>query len=199
LSLLDLLYLEESHADIVIALVHRWCAEHGQDISSDEGKKALAAAVRLSKSAGFGCADLFAALTGELAPIIERKRIDAVLIVEDEPLIALGMEEILVGQGLPVEYCPSREEALKLLGSKTPAVAILDFHLKDGKATDIAAELEARNVPVIFCSGLHQSDIPLEFRKATWLSKPFDDEQLIEVVSKALKMRELHQQRGECV
>jgi hypothetical protein len=47
---MDLLYLEDSHANAVIDAVHQWCAEHGHYIADDEGKKALGSAIRLSKS-----------------------------------------------------------------------------------------------------------------------------------------------------
>jgi CheY-like chemotaxis protein len=161
MSLLDLLYLEESQADAVIAAVHQWCAGHGCKITDEDGKKALGIAVRLFKSGKHGAYDV--------------ARVSTVLVVEDEPLIALDIESVLQAEGLPVDYCASREEALKLIASRTPSAAILDFHLKDGEATDIAAELQARDVPVIFCSGVQKSDVPLEFREATWLFKPFTD------------------------
>jgi CheY-like chemotaxis protein len=197
MSLLDLLYLEDSHADAVIAAVHQWCAHHGHDISDDAGKKALAIAVRLSKSASHTCPDLLLALTEEMNLTTQATRVDTVLIVEDEPLIAMDIEAVLQAQGLSVEYCSSREEALQVIAARTPSAAILDFHLKDGEATDIAAELQSRDVPVIFCSGVEKSDIPLEFRGAPWLFKPFDDRQLVEVVRDALNFREFRQQMGD--
>ncbi len=197
MSLLDLLYLEETQADAVIAAAHQWCGAHGCKITDDDGKKALAIAVRLFKSGKHGGPDVLQALTEEMAAMTSLARVSSVLVVEDEPLIALDIESVLQAEGLPVDYCASREEALKLIASQAPLVALLDFHLNDGEATDIAAELKARNVPVIFCSGVHKSDIPLEFREATWLFKPFTDQQLVDVVREALEMRDFHQQMGE--
>jgi len=121
-------------------------------------------------------------------------RVDTVLIVEDEPLIAMDIEAVLQAEALAVEYCASREDALKLIATRTPSAAILDFHLKDGKVTDIAAELQMRDVPVIFCSGVEKSDIPLEFRDAIWLFKPFTDRQLVEVIRGALNLLEFRQE-----
>jgi DNA-binding response OmpR family regulator len=91
------------------------------------------------------------------------------LVVEDEPLIAMDIEAVLQAEGFAVEHCASREEALKSIEVKTPSAAILDVHLKDGDATDNAAALRARGVPVMFCSGVRQNDIPAESRSATWL------------------------------
>ncbi len=196
MSLLDLLYLEDSHADAVIAAVHQWCAEHGHDITDDDGKKALAIAVRLSKSDHSG-PDLFHVLTEEMNLMTQLTRVDTVLVVEDEPLIAMDIEAVLQAEGLSVEYCASREDALKLIGTKTPSAVILDFHLKDGDATDITAELHERQVPVIFCSGVQESEVPLEFRGVTWLFKPFNDRELVDTVKDALNSREFRQQIGE--
>ncbi|WP_051447644.1 response regulator [Rhizobium leguminosarum] len=193
MSLLDLLYLEESQADAIIAAIHQWCAGHGCKITDDDGKKALGIAVRLFKSGKHDGSDVLQALTEEMAAMASLARADTVLVVEDEPLVALDIESVLQAVGLPVEYCASRGEALKLIASRTPSAAILDFHLKDGEATDIAAELQARKVPLIFCSGVQKSDIPLEFREATWLCKPFSDQQLVDVVREALEIRGCHQ------
>jgi DNA-binding response OmpR family regulator len=124
-----------------------------------------------------------------MATSLKPSRVDIVLIVEDEPLIAMDMETILQGEGISVECCVSREGALRLLVSMTPTAAILDFHLKDGEATDVASELRERGVPVIFCSGLDREDIPLVLREATWLFKPFDDRQLVTIVTEVLRMR----------
>jgi DNA-binding response OmpR family regulator len=59
-------------------------------------------------------------------------RVDSLLIVEDEPLIAIDIETVLLAEGLLAEFCASREEALELISSKSPSTAILDFHLKTG-------------------------------------------------------------------
>jgi CheY-like chemotaxis protein len=194
LSLLDLLYLEEAQAETVIATVRHWCAEHGCDISDENGTTAVRVAVGLSKSADFGGGDLLGRLSDHMTAIRRARGDNTILIVEDEPLIAMDIETVLHAEGLAVEYCTSREQALMAIAAKAPSAAVLDFHLKDGEATDIAVELQARDVPVVFCSGIQRSDIPQRFRNATWLLKPFNDRELVEAVSDALKIRDFRQQ-----
>jgi hypothetical protein len=50
---------------------------------------------------------------------------------------------------------------------------------------------------MIFCSGVQKSDIPLEFRDATWLFNPFNDRQLVDVVKNALNLRSVRQEMGD--
>lgn len=61
---LDLLYLQESAANTVVAAVHAWCAATGVELTSAKGKQAVVAAVRLAKSDIAG--DLFTALSQEM-------------------------------------------------------------------------------------------------------------------------------------
>lgn len=110
---------------------------------------------------------------------------DVILMVEDEPFIAIDMEETLLKAGYTVEARSSRTDALKWLTDNTPSVAILDIYLKDGDGTEIALILQARGVPIIFCSGGSPNDLPEEFRAALWVHKPYMDGELLRAVSNA--------------
>ncbi|MDW5318503.1 response regulator [Rhizobium sp. PL01] len=110
---------------------------------------------------------------------------DVILMVEDEPFIAIDMEETLLKAGYTVEARSSRTDALKWLSHNTPTVAILDIHLKDGDGTEIALILQARGVPIIFCSGGSPNDLPEDFRAASWVHKPYMDGELLRAVSNA--------------
>jgi DNA-binding response OmpR family regulator len=109
---------------------------------------------------------------------------DVILMVEDEPFIAIDMEETLVKAGYTVEARSSRTDALKWLSENTPSVAILDVYLKDGDGTEIALILRDRGVPIIFCSGGSPNDLPEDFRAASWVHKPYMDGELLHAVSK---------------
>ncbi|WP_426128569.1 hypothetical protein [Pararhizobium sp. PWRC1-1] len=66
----------------------------------------------------------------------------------------------------------SRAVAMNWLSTYTPSLAILDMYLKDGDGCEIALILQARGVPIIFCSGASASDLPEDFRAASWVHKP---------------------------
>lgn len=110
---------------------------------------------------------------------------DVILLVEDEPFIAIDMEETLLKAGYSVEARSSRTDALRWISTHTPSVAILDVYLKDGDGTEIALILQARDVPIIFCSGGRPNDLPEGFRAASWVHKPYMDGELLRAVSKA--------------
>lgn len=79
----------------------------------------------------------------------------SVMIVEDEPLIALALEEefikaIFLVSG-PFRTCA---DALSALNAELPDVAVLDAVLEDGPCHDLALELKRRSVPFLICSGM---------------------------------------------
>ena len=76
-----------------------------------------------------------------------------VLVLEDEPLIALDLEYMLGQARFKVIVIASRAAANGWLNVHTPAVAIIDIQLKDGVCADVARKLTAREVPFIVCSG----------------------------------------------
>ncbi len=122
---------------------------------------------------------------------------EAILVVEDEPFIALDIDEVLRAAGLTAEIRSSRSDALRWLERSSPAAAVLDLHLRDGDGLAIALILQARGVPVIFCSGGDPSDLPNDFKVAAWVGKPFVDRELVAAVRLAITDRDPHQQIEE--
>jgi DNA-binding NtrC family response regulator len=96
------------------------------------------------------------------------------LVAEDQALISLALEDTLEDAGVAVAGpFASCREALAWAEAHTPAVAIIDFQLKDGPCTELARELRRRGVPVIIYSGYpHGETIPPEFDGLPWLEKP---------------------------
>jgi two-component system, response regulator PdtaR len=78
----------------------------------------------------------------------------AVLIAEDEFLIALDVVEELSAAGFePVGPFSTTAQALEYCRTHTPDCAVLDLRLGDDESLPIADWLAARDVPVIFHSG----------------------------------------------
>ncbi|WP_276121932.1 response regulator [Pararhizobium qamdonense] len=162
-------------------------------MGDDAGKMAASVAVRLVKGNASGGPDLLHAISQEMAALNKPIDVQAVLVLEDEPLIQLDIEHILRKAGYTVKACSSRNEASDWLASRTPMAAVLDFRLRDGDCTTVANMLQSRGVPIIFCSASHPSDLPSGFQAAAWLHKPFDDTQLTSIIHQAVEMREFHQ------
>jgi CheY-like chemotaxis protein len=111
----------------------------------------------------------------------------SVLVVEDEPLIALDIEEMLTSAGCTVAAILDTCEAAEVwLASNSPDVAILDIQLKDGTCESVARTLHERSIPFVVHSGSEQSDDVLHpiFREGSWVAKPASQDELAEALRK---------------
>lgn len=110
-----------------------------------------------------------------------------VLIVEDEPLVAELLEEMLIEGGYEIAAClGALDKALVFLEKNSCDFAVLDINLR-GKTTEpIAAVLRGRGVPFLFVSGYGNAQSSGRYLDAPLLSKPFRDEQLIRAIQAVL-------------
>ena len=99
-----------------------------------------------------------------------------VLVVEDEPLIAFDLEDMLTQMGcVVIGPAPTVYRALELLARKEPDFAILDVNLRRERATPVAEALRARRVPFALATALNRSQVPeAPWREAPLLGKPID-------------------------
>jgi DNA-binding NtrC family response regulator len=111
-----------------------------------------------------------------------------VLVLENEPFIALDMEDMLRGYGASsVTSFDTQAEALIWLASNTPQVAVVDPRLNDGLCTDVVAILSDANVPFVVYSGAEvEEDAKHAFDKGLWLGKPAAPEMLEEMLDRLL-------------
>ena len=186
MPLLDLLYLQESDADTVISAVHKWCAARRCDIGSVLGQQALAAAVRLAKTDGEQKRDLLTALSKQMRETDDMTGTNVIMVVEDEPLIAMDIEETLRNAGFSVKICLSCSDALSWLADHSPAAAILDIRLKDGSCADVASLLENRDIPFLVSSGSDRADADAIFSRSPWINKPCHPNLLVDAVKRAV-------------
>jgi CheY-like chemotaxis protein len=100
------------------------------------------------------------------------------LVVEDDPVIALSLADVLRSGGAdPVETCATTESAREALERLAPAIVVLDVHLADRTDGWVFAELLALLGPtrpqLIFATGTPE-EIPAEIAAlGTVLAKPF--------------------------
>jgi DNA-binding response OmpR family regulator len=114
----------------------------------------------------------------EAAP--KRQRI---LIVEDEPFIALALEAMLLELGFDVAGSAAHVSAtLELIGRERIDGAILDVNLGSQRIDPIADILAARACPFFFMTGYDISGVPARHAGRAVLQKPFGLEQLLPVL-----------------
>jgi len=117
-----------------------------------------------------------------------RKRI---LLVEDEPLVAMETESELASLGLEVVGpAMNIEDAKRMIAESAFDAALVDANLGGRSAEEIAATLTRRGIPFAFATGYGREGLPERFRNAALLAKPFDANKLMEIVSDLLSRRE---------
>ncbi|MGR9346249.1 response regulator [Rhizobium leguminosarum] len=112
-----------------------------------------------------------------------------ILILEDEPFIALDIETVLEGCGQRSFVTLSTgSDAVSWLKENSPSAAIVDPRLSDGVCTAVARHLVDYDIPFIVYSGETESVSELEpaFAEGQLLMKPASPEQLVEAVETAL-------------
>jgi DNA-binding response OmpR family regulator len=76
-----------------------------------------------------------------------------VLVVEDEPLIAIDISEAFKKAGALVTMTTSLNQAMTLVENDGLSVAILDHALNDGDSSVLYSRLKERNIPFVIYSG----------------------------------------------
>jgi DNA-binding NarL/FixJ family response regulator len=95
-----------------------------------------------------------------------------VLVVEDEPLVAVGVVGQLSEAGASViGPCSTTGRALAALDEHEVDVAIVDYVLTDDKSDGVQAELERKGIPFIVVTGYPRVLVRRDMRQRV-LSKP---------------------------
>jgi two-component SAPR family response regulator len=103
-----------------------------------------------------------------------------VLIVEDDPIIAIDYEDRLLGFGVTsVRTVGSVMQALDAIAKRTPDFALLDVELIRETSFAIAERLIALKVPFVFVTGYGaEARIPPELAGRPRLQKPCSSDAL---------------------
>jgi CheY-like chemotaxis protein len=114
----------------------------------------------------------------------------SILIVEDEPLIAMMLEDFLETLGHDVVgTCDTVEAALARVDAGGFDVAIIDVQLKDGKQVwPVADRLAAEGTPFILATGGHVEIPPEQHATATVLAKPYTIDAIEPALKRALEL-----------
>ena len=112
----------------------------------------------------------------------------SILIVEDEPLIAMMLEDILDSLGHQVAAsCDNVADALGQVASGAFDVAIIDVRLKDGENIwPVADALADAGKPFVLATGGHVEPPPERHAGAPVLAKPYTMDAIEPVLALAL-------------
>ena len=113
-----------------------------------------------------------------------------VLVVEDEPFIALTLEDMLDELGFVHAGTVSHVvDALALIETESLDCALLDVNLGSEKIDPVADLLASRGCPFIFTTGYGRSGIPASHADRPVLQKPFRMDDLAKVLRDNLAPR----------
>jgi DNA-directed RNA polymerase specialized sigma24 family protein len=113
-----------------------------------------------------------------------------VVIIEDEPLIALDLEQLVTDLGhRVVRIARTADQAIEAVTELRPGLVLADIHLADGSSgLDAVNEiLRSLSLPVIFVTAFPQRLLTGTRPEPTFLiTKPFQAENVKAVISQAL-------------
>jgi DNA-binding response OmpR family regulator len=122
---------------------------------------------------------------------VDKREHARVLIVEDEPMIALTLQDLLVDAGFEIAGVAGKlEKAVALIESGVCDAAIIDANLAGVSASPIASALAARGLPFIVLSGYSPDQLQGAFPGALFFfQKPCRPVQLIRALNNIVVKR----------
>jgi DNA-binding response OmpR family regulator len=110
-----------------------------------------------------------------------------VLVVEDSFLVADAICDVLSESGCEVVGpAPNLERGWRLSQQETLDGAVLDVNLGGEHSFPIAVTLAERGIPFLFLTGYDDvSVMPAEFRTVHRILKPFDFNELVDIIAKS--------------
>lgn len=129
-------------------------------------------------------------------PVPTEYRMRKLLVVDDEPSVLKLFRGVFTKREVEVVTAQTAAEAIKLLSAENPHVAVFDVMLPDRSGLELmqeARQLDTR-LPVLFVTGDTASETAIEAMRLgafDHLVKPLDVEQLVLLVDRAFRVREL--------
>ena len=132
----------------------------------------------------------FSELLAQASNEISRQVATDVLIIEDEPLIAMDIEEMVESLGHRfVGTARTHAEAVTMFGKTRPKMVLADIQLADGSSGIEAVNeiLSSTSVPVIFITAFPERLLTGERPEPAFLvTKPFNPDMVKALISQAL-------------
>ncbi len=115
-----------------------------------------------------------------------------ILIVEDDPHILLGLEEVLKSDGFDVAVCPRGDQALEAVTRHRPGLILLDVMLPGLSGYDICKQLRAKKVatPILMLTAKSQEIdkvVGLDLGADDYVTKPFGVRELLARIHAVLR------------
>jgi PAS domain S-box-containing protein len=111
-----------------------------------------------------------------------------VLVIEDEPLVAMDIASRLSEAGCEViGPAGTLEKAKSFIESAELDAALVDANLAGDPVDELAAALTRRKVPFAFVTGYGREALPQGFREAAMIGKPFTEKALLTTIERIVE------------
>src|SRR5213079_661175 len=115
-----------------------------------------------------------------------------ILIVEDDPHILLGLEEVLKSEGFDVASCARGDHALDCVAKHKPALIVLDVMLPGLSGYDICKQLRSKKItlPILMLTAKGQEIdkvVGLDLGADDYVTKPFGVRELLARIQALLR------------
>jgi CheY-like chemotaxis protein len=107
----------------------------------------------------------------------------SILVVEDEPVIALQLETQLNAAGARVYSAGRLRHALYMAEHPALSAAVLDFRLGGDDSAAVCRRLADLGIPFMFYTGFSDADTFRHWPEAPVVSKPVESRVLIDAVA----------------
>jgi DNA-binding response OmpR family regulator len=115
-----------------------------------------------------------------------------ILVVEDDPHISLGLEEILKSEGFDVTVCTRGDKAVESVSRARPQLVILDIMLPGANGFEVCKQLRTKKVgvPILMLTAKSQEMdkvIGLDCGADDYVTKPFGVRELVARINALLR------------
>jgi DNA-binding response OmpR family regulator len=115
-----------------------------------------------------------------------------ILIVEDDPHILLGLEEVLKSEGYETASCNRGDEAIAAVGKFKPTLIVLDVMLPGVSGYDICKQLRTKKIstPILMLTAKGQEIdkvVGLDLGADDYVTKPFGVRELLARIQALLR------------
>jgi DNA-binding response OmpR family regulator len=106
------------------------------------------------------------------------------LVVEDEPLIALDLAEMLTASGANVVSAGKASDAIASTDRLDLSAAILDVKINGEDCSAVCHQLSEHGIPFLFYTGDTKASILVNWSDAAVIGKPATSKQILDAVAK---------------
>jgi DNA-binding response OmpR family regulator len=118
----------------------------------------------------------------------------SILIIEDEPLVALDVHGAVSAAGASIISAASETEAISLIGHADISAAIVDIGLGAHNAAGVCRRLERRRTPFLFYTGYTRARLLTEWPNVPVLEKPARPQEIVTALVSLMRCGGPHMQ-----